>query len=414
MTAFWQKMTEDFPVLGQEPHGERLVYLDSAATSLTPEPVIEAVNSFYRSYNANVHRGIHALSERATREYEGARKNIAQFLGVERSSISFTKSTTESINFVARSWAEEHFSSGDEILLTEMEHHSNIVPWQLLKDRVGVTLKYVSIHDDGTLDRSELMDKLSPKTRLLALTHVSNVLGTVNPIEQIVTQVKEKNTDLRVLVDGAQAVPHMEVDLEELGVDFYAFSGHKMLGPTGVGGLYVAPDIVDQVPPFLGGGEMIKQVQKQSSTWKKPPYKFEAGTPNIAQAIGLGAAVDYYRDLGMDTVREREENLVDQAYTRLKEMEGVEVYGPEERSGVISFTMNQLHPHDIATVVDQQGVAIRAGHHCTQPLMERLGVSATARASLSIYNREEDIDELVSALKKAKQLFSREPVTSEG
>lgn len=412
MRDLTEKIERDFPVLQEEPHGERLVYLDSAATSLTPEPVLDAVNSFYRSYNANVHRGIHALSEKATRAYESARDKVAEFLGTDSSSLSFTKSTTESINFVARSWGESNISSGDEILLTEMEHHSNIVPWQLLTERRGGELRYISTTDQGTLDLSELEQKINSSTKILALTHVSNVLGTVNPIEDIVARAREISDDITIVVDGAQAVPHIPVDLESLNVDFYAFSGHKMLGPTGVGGLYIHPDIVEDVPPFLGGGEMIKQVQKHAASWKNPPHKYEAGTPNIAQAIGMGRAAEYLQEIGMEVVREKEEDLVNQAYERLDEIEDVNVYGPSNRSGVISFTMSQVHPHDIATIVDRQGVALRAGHHCAQPLMEKLGVSATARASFSFYNRPEDVEDLVSALEQVRELFSREPVSS--
>ncbi len=402
-----EKVKSDFPVLSREVNGERLVYLDSAATSLTPEPVVEAEQRFYRTYNANVHRGIHQLSEQATDAYENARRKVASFINAPPKCCIFTKSTTESINLVARAWGDEYVEPGDEILLTRMEHHSNIVPWQQLAERTGATLKYLPIDDSGCLKMDQLDEYISSDTALVAVTHASNVLGTINPIDQI-TEKAHRN-DAVVVVDGAQSIPHFPVNIKELNVDFYAFSGHKMLGPTGVGVLYGREELLEEMPPFLGGGEMIRNVYLDHAEWDNVPQKFEAGTPNIAQAIGLSAAIDYIQDIGPDTIREWEDHIVSKAMERLSELDAVTVYGPEDRGSVISFTIEDVHPHDISTIVDQEGVAIRAGHHCAQPLMERLGVSATARASFYLYNDLNDVEALVDSLKEAVSLFSREP-----
>ncbi len=407
MNELYSEIRDDFPVLQREVNdGERLVYLDNAATSLTPRPVTEAVQEYYRTYNANVHRGIHQLSERATDEYEQARRKVAAFLNAPSDDqVIFTKSTTESLNLVARAWGDRRLSEGDEILLTLMEHHSNIVPWQQVAERTGATLKYVPLTEDGQLDTSALTDLLSERTKVVALSHVSNVLGTINPIRSITDTVRE-HTDAIVVVDGAQGAPHVPVDVQEMGIDFYACSGHKMLGPTGVGVLYGRKKMLTDMEPFLGGGEMIRTVSRESSEWDEIPQKFEAGTPNIAQAIGLGAAVDYLNDVGMESVREAETDVVQYAYRRLADEPGVTVYGPEEREGVVSFTMERLHPHDLSTVLDQNGIATRAGHHCAQPLMNELGVPATARASFSLYNTKDDVDELVDGVRAARKLFS--------
>ncbi len=412
MTDVYQQIKEDFPVLQRTVHEDTsLVYLDSAATSLTPEPVIEAEQAYYRQYNANVHRGIHQLSEQATDEYEQAREKVARFINAPSSQeIVFTKSTTESLNLVTRAWGDANLSDGDEILLTIMEHHSNIVPWQQLADRTGAKLQYVPLTENGKLDMDAFREKLTDRTRIVSVTHVSNVLGTINPIREIAAAVKD--TDAILAVDGAQAVPHLPVDVQELDVDFYAFSGHKMLGPTGVGVLYGRKNLLNDMPPFLGGGEMIRNVYLDHSEWDDVPQKFEAGTPNIAQAIGLGAAVEYLEEIGPERIREAEREIVTEAYRRLRDEPGVTVYGPEERGGVVSFTMDNIHPHDISTVIDREGVAIRAGHHCTQPLMEELGVAATARASFYIYNNREDVDALLESLQSAKDLFTSNTVKS--
>ncbi len=407
MSELYNDIRNDFPVLQREVNdGQRLAYLDNAATSLTPTPVTDAVNAYYQEYNANVHRGIHELSERATDEYERARRSVADFLNAPSDDeVVFTKSTTESLNLVARAWGNPNLSDGDEILLTLMEHHSNIVPWQQLAERTGATLKYVPLTSKGELDESALKELLSDRTKLVAVSHVSNVLGTINPIQSIANTVNER-TDAVVVVDGAQGAPHVPVDVQEMGVDFYACSGHKMLGPTGVGVLYGRHGLLESMNAFMGGGEMIRTVSRETAEWDDVPQKFEAGTPNIAQAIGLGKAVDYLSDIGMDTLRVAEKKVVQNAYNRLREEPGVTVYGPDEREGVVSFTMEQLHPHDLSTVLDKHGVATRAGHHCAQPLMNELGVPATARASFSLYNTTEDVDRLIEGVRAARKLFS--------
>lgn len=407
MDDLYREIEDDFPILNRTVHGDTpLVYLDSAATSLTPDPVLDSYRAYYREFNANVHRGIHALSEEATDAYEESRRKVAQFINAGNpDSVIFTKSTTEGINLVSRAWGDAHVKSGDEILLTVMEHHSNMVPWKQLADRTGASLRYVDINDDGTLRMDQLKELLSENTRLVALSHASNVLGTVNPIQEVIERAHDK--DVPVLVDGAQAIPHLPVDVRELGVDFYAFSGHKMLGPTGVGALYVREGILNDMEPFLGGGEMIRQVHLDRIEYDTPPQKFEAGTPNIAQAIGLGAAIDYLENIGMNRIHAREREIVGKAYNRLKDIEGVRLYGPEDRTGLISFTLDDIHPHDISTIVDREGVAIRAGHHCAQPLMDRFDISATARASFYLYNRPQDVDALVKAIEKARELFTR-------
>jgi len=407
VTELYDDIRDDFPVLDRTVNdGQRLVYLDNAATSLTPRPVTDAVNAYYHDYNANVHRGIHQLSERATDEYERAREKVADFINAPTDqSVIFTKSTTESLNLVARAWGDQNVSDGDEILLTLMEHHSNIVPWQQLADRTGASLTYAPLTSDGQLDRDALLDRISDRTKVVSLTHVSNVLGTINPIRELVPAIRER-TDALVVVDGAQGVPHRPVDVRAMDVDFYAFSGHKMLGPTGVGVLYGKKELLDETDPFLGGGEMIHNVYLEESEWADVPQKFEAGTPNIAQAIGLGAAVDYLREIGMERVQNAEHEVLQNTYERLRDEPGVRVYGPEQRGGVVSFTMEDVHPHDLSTVIDREGVAIRAGHHCTQPLMKELGVPATARASFSIYNTMEDVDVLLESIRSAADLFS--------
>ena len=397
----------DFPILAREVNGKPLIYLDSAATSQKPASVIDSMDDYYRRYNANPHRGVYALSEEATAAYESARRRVAGFINAASpKEVIFTRNTTEAINLVRYSWGRVNVKSGDRILLTEMEHHSNLVPWQLLAQEVGARLEFLCIDDDGLLQLAQLERKLDG-IRLLAITHQSNTLGTINPIKAIAAAAHQAGA--MVLVDGAQAVPHMAVDVQDLGVDFYAFSGHKMCGPTGIGVLWARRSLLDAMPPFLGGGDMIKRVKLTEASWNDLPWKFEAGTPSVAEGIGLGAAVDYLGQFGMDNVRRHERTLVDYAMEKLQEVPGIAVYGPRDpelHGGAISFTLPNIHPHDLATLIDREGIAVRAGHHCTQPLMDRLGVAATTRASFYIYNRTEEVDQLVTGIHKAQQVFA--------
>ena len=397
---------KDFPILETTAHDKRLVYLDSAATSQKPRQVVDRMVAFYETENANVHRGVYELSEKATAAYEHARDACARFIGAPSSrSMVFTRGTTESINLVRYTWARTNIHEGDEILLTEMEHHSNLIPWQLLAQESGAVLKHIPIDDDGTLRLSALDELLTKKTKLVSLGLMSNVLGTINPVRQIADAAHAVGA--LVMVDAAQAAPHLAFDVQELDADFLAYSAHKMCGPTGAGVLYAREHLLEEMPPFHGGGEMIREVWLDRATWNEIPYKFEAGTPNIAQAVGMGAAVEYLEGLGMDAVREHEMRLTEYA---LKELEaaGATIYGPRDvsrRGGVVSFNLPEVHPHDLSTIVDQEGVCIRAGHHCAQPLMRRLDVAATARASFYIYNSEEDVDVLIEALGEAKGWF---------
>ncbi|HEY4845345.1 MAG TPA: cysteine desulfurase [Candidatus Dormibacteraeota bacterium] len=397
----------DFPILGRHINGKPLVYLDSAATSQKPAVVIDAMDDYYRRYNANPHRGVYTISEEATAAYESARQRLATFINAASvKEVIFTRNTTEAINLVRYSWGRANVRPGDRIMLTEMEHHSNLVPWQLLAKEVGARLEFLCIDDDGLLLLDQLERKLAG-VRLLALTHQSNTLGTINPIKAITAAAHAAGA--LVLVDGAQAVPHMPVDVQDLGVDFYAFSGHKMCGPTGIGVLWARRAILEAMPPFLGGGDMIKRVKLNEATWNDLPWKFEAGTPSVAEGIGLGAAVDYLGQFGMERVRSHERTLVDYAMEKLQEIPGITLYGPRDpeiHGGAISFTLPNIHPHDLATLVDREGIAVRAGHHCTQPLMDRLGVPATTRASFYIYNRVDEVDQLVSGIQKAQKVFA--------
>jgi len=397
----------DFPILGRQIHGKPLVYLDSAATSQKPAVVIDAMDDYYRRYNANPHRGVYTISEEATAAYESARQRLATFINAASvKEIIFTRNTTEAINLVRYSWGRANIRPGDRILLTEMEHHSNLVPWQLLAQEVGARLEFLCIDDDGLLLLDQLERKLAG-VRLLALTHQSNTLGTINPIKAITSAAHAAGA--LVLVDGAQAVPHMPVDVQDLGADFYAFSGHKMCGPTGIGVLWARRALLESMPPFLGGGDMIKRVKLNEATWNDLPWKFEAGTPSVAEGIGLGSAVDYLSQFGMERVRSHERTLVDYAMEKLQEIPGITIYGPRDpeiHGGSISFTLPNIHPHDLATLVDREGIAVRAGHHCTQPLMERLGVAATTRASFYIYNRVDEVDQLVGGIQKAQKVFA--------
>jgi cysteine desulfurase/selenocysteine lyase len=400
-TASSLDVRADFPILRD------LAYLDSAATSQKPNSVIEAVDRYYRTSNANVHRSVYELAERATAAYEGARERVAEFAGWDSASTVFTKNVTEAINLVAYSWGRQSLQQGDEILVTDMEHHSNIVPWQIAAQQAGASLRWLHVQEDGTLSLEELDAELARGTiKLVAVAHISNVLGTLNPVREITTRAHAAGA--LVLVDGAQAVPQIPVDVKEIGCDFYGWTGHKALGPTGIGVLHARRDLLESMPPFMGGGSMISTVSEQESTWNAVPWKFEAGTPPIAEAAGLHAAVDYLADIGMDNVRAHEAELTSYALERLPEVPGITIFGPTEidkRGGAISFAIDGLHPHDVAELLGREGVCIRAGHHCAQPLMRHLGVPATARASFHVYNSREDVDRLVGALQTARKVF---------
>jgi cysteine desulfurase / selenocysteine lyase len=396
---------DDFPLLVGSP---RLHYLDSAATSQKPALVLDALREFYESANANPHRGAYSLSVRATECYHQARVRIAQFLGVRDSDcLIFTRGTTESINLVAGSWGYANVESGDEIVVTALEHHANFVPWQVLAMRKGAKFRVCELTPDGKIDLEYLRGLLNKRTKIVAFNHVSNALGTINPVDQIVQLVRDQ-TDAVLVCDGAQSAPHFPVSFDALGVDFYAFSGHKMLGPMGIGGLIGKREMLEEMPPYQTGGDMIEFVHDDRTTWNILPHKFEAGTPNAANAVGLAAAVDYLDGLGMDNVIAHERSLMKLAQERLDAIDGLHIYGPPpaERSGVVSFTLGDVHPHDLATILDGEGVCIRAGHHCAQPLMRRLDVAATARASFYVYNDESDIDALVSGILKAREIFA--------
>ncbi len=401
------RIKSDFPILEEKINGHRLVYLDSAATSQKPTVVIDAILDFYRYKNANIHRGIHSLAEKATAAYEHTRQRVAHFIGdVDPEEVIFTRGTTEAINLLAYTWGETNIKEGDEIVITEMEHHANLVPWVILAQKKKAILKRIPITLCGHLDLSNIDDIITPKTRLLAMMHMSNVLGTINPVAELTESAHQQGAI--VLADGAQAVPHMAVDVKALGVDFYAFSSHKMLGPTGVGVLYGKRALLEAMPPFNMGGEMIREVRFDRITWNEIPHKFEAGTPDIANVVAFEAALTYLEELGMDKIREHEIALTKYAIGRLSEINGLEIQGPQEaelRGGAISFTDHDIHPHDISTFLDTKGIAIRAGHHCAQPLMRILGKIATARASLYIYNDEADIDALIDALIDMRRYF---------
>jgi cysteine desulfurase/selenocysteine lyase len=400
-----EAVRKDFPILHQQIRGKPLVYLDSAATSQKPRAVIDAIARYYFEDNANVHRGVHLLSERATKDYEDAREKVRRFVNaVHAHEIVFVRGTTEAINLVAQTYGRNKLRAGDEILVTDMEHHSNIVPWQLLCEEKGATLRVAPIDDEGQLQLEELERLLGPRTRLLALAHVSNALGTVNPVRRIVEMAHRRKVP--VLLDGAQAVPHLAVDVQALGCDFYAFSGHKLFGPTGIGVLYGRSELLEQMPPWQGGGDMISSVTFEKTTWNKLPYKFEAGTPDIAGAVGLGAAIDYLGGLGLAAVAAHEHDLLSYGTAALAEVPGLRLIGTaKEKAAVLSFVLGDLHPHDVGTVLDREGIAIRTGHHCAQPLMRRFGVTGTARASLAFYNRRQEIDALVSGLHKVREIL---------
>ncbi|RAL27068.1 cysteine desulfurase [Thermoflavimicrobium daqui] len=396
---------KDFPILHQEVNGHPLVYLDSAATSQKPYQVIEALENYYKSYNSNVHRGVHTLGSKATDAYEGAREKVRRFINARFSKeIIFTRGTTTAINLVASSYARTHLRTGDEIVITPSEHHSNLIPWQQVAKLTGATLKFFPLEPDGTLDLSKVKETLTDSTKIVAIQHVSNVLGTIHPIKEIAQLVHQHGGI--ILVDGAQSVPHMKVDVQDLDADFLAFSAHKMLGPTGIGVLYGKEALLEEMEPIEFGGEMIDHVDLYDSSWKELPWKFEGGTPIIAGAIGLGAAIDYLQAIGMEKVEAHDRALTKLAFEKLSQVEGITIYGPKEnRTGAVTFNLDDVHPHDVATVLDAEGIAVRAGHHCCQPLMRWLQATATARASFSIYNDEQDIDRLVEGLQKTKEYF---------
>ncbi len=402
-----QRVRDDFPILKRSVHGRPLVYLDNAATTQKPRAVIDALVHYYENYNANIHRGLHALSEEATARYEGVRQKVARFIGAPSpEGIVFTRNTTESLNLVAHAWGRKNLRPGDEIVLTVMEHHSNLVPWQLLAQATGAELRFVDIDDGGCLLWDHFERLVGPRTRVVAVTHMSNVLGTINPVKDIAELAHSHGAI--IVVDGAQSVPHMAVDVEALECDFMAFSAHKMLGPTGVGVLYARQGLLEEMDPFLGGGEMISRVLLEKSTWNDVPWKYEAGTPNIADVIASGAAIDYLQALGMDAVRSHEKEITAYALDALASLPDVVVYGPrdpEVRGGVVAFNLGDLHPHDVGTVLDQYGIAVRAGHHCAQPLMRRLGCVATARASFYVYNRLDEVDTLLEGVREAERFF---------
>lgn len=396
---------EQFPILHQQVNGHDLVYLDSAATSQKPRVVIDAMNEYYRSYNSNVHRGVHTLGTKATDAYEGAREKVRAFIRASSvQEIIFTRGTTTALNTVAISYARANLKEGDEIVITHMEHHANVIPWQQAAKATGATLKYIPLQEDGTLSLEDVKQTITHQTKIVAVTHVSNVLGTINPIKEIAKIAHDHGAI--IVVDGAQSTPHMQIDVQDLDCDFFAFSGHKMCGPTGIGVLYGKKDLLNNMEPAEFGGEMIDFVDLYDSTWKELPWKFEAGTPIIAGAVGLGKAIDFLNDIGMEEVSRYEHQLATYALERFKELDGATVYGPQHRAGLVTFNLDDVHPHDASTVLDTEGVAIRAGHHCAQPLMKWLGVSATARASFYLYNTEEEIDLLIAALRKTKEYFT--------
>lgn len=402
-----QRWRTDFPILEMNVHGKPLVYLDNAATTQKPLSVIEAESHYYRNDNANVHRGVHALSQRATDAFEAARVKIQHLVNAASpDEIIFVRGTTEAINLVAQSYGRSRFKAGDEIILSQMEHHSNIVPWQIVSQQTGANLRIIPVNDAGELDMEAYKRLLGPRTKLVAVTHVSNALGTINPVKFIIELAHDHNVP--VLLDGAQAIAHLPVDVQALDCDFYAFSGHKLYGPTGIGALYGKAALLDAMPPYQGGGDMIRSVSFEGTTYNTLPYKFEAGTPNIAGVIGLGAAVDYVTSIGFDTLAAHEQELLAYATQSVADVPGLRIIGTaREKTSILSFMLEGVHPHDIGTILDREGVAIRAGHHCTMPLMERFGVSATARASFALYNTRMEVDKLVAAIHQVNEVFGR-------
>lgn len=408
----FEEIRKDFPILKRKVRdNKQLVYLDNASTTQKPNQVIDAINDYYRNHNANIHRAVYALAEEATEAYENTRDKVADFLNIKnREEIIFVRGTTEAINLVAYAWGRAHIKEGDIIVTTEYEHHSNIVPWQLLTQEKHAKLEYILMDDNGELILDNLDQILATgKVKLVTFSLMSNVLGTITDAKKIIEKCKKAG--VLTLIDGAQAVPHMKVDLEELNCDFFAFSGHKMLGPTGIGVLWVKKSVLETMNPFHGGGDMIREVHKYETTWNDLPYKFEAGTPNIADVVGLGAAIDYLQNIGMDNIRKHEIELTKYAIEKMSQVKGLHIYGTkdiEKRGGVISFNFADVHPHDVAQIIDEEGIAVRSGHHCAQVLMERLNVAATSRASFYIYNSKEDIDALINSLNKVARVFKLE------
>ncbi|MCH7492048.1 cysteine desulfurase [Patescibacteria group bacterium] len=403
------KIKKDFPIFRQKFSGQPLVYLDSTASSQKPQAVIDAVSECYEKYYANVHRGIYQLSELASDAYEASRATVAKFIGATIREIIFTRNATESLNLIAFTWGKQNISEGDEIIITEMEHHANIVPWQQLTAEKKAKLHYWPITDEGRLDLDKLDALLNGRTKLVSLSHMSNVLGTINPVKDIIKKIRKYRSDIVISIDGAQSLPHIPVNVVDIDADFYSFSSHKMLGPAGVGVLYGKAEILESMPPFLTGGDMITKVTFEGAEWNDIPFKFEAGTPNIAGVIGLAAAINYLEDLGMDNVYQHEQDLTAKVFSELLKIDGLKLFGPKDikdRGAIFSFTLGDIHPHDLASILDEQGVAIRAGHHCAQPLHQRFGIEATGRASFYIYNTDEDIKSLIEGLKKAQELFS--------
>jgi cysteine desulfurase/selenocysteine lyase len=400
------KIRQQFPIFERKIKNKQLIYLDSAATTQKPLGVIEAVNEFYRYQYANVHRGAYTLSDEATYKYEEARLKVARFINAEMTeSVIFIRNATEGINLVASSWGRSNLNAGDEILLTMMEHHSNLIPWQIIAKEKGAKLKFIGLTPDGRLDLSNINTLISDRTKFVSLVHISNSLGTINPVEEIIEIAHKKN--IPVLIDATQSVPHMSVDVQKLDCDFLVFSGHKMCGPTGIGVLYGKSNLLDSMPPYMAGGEMINEVQLEWSDYRNLPWKFEAGTPHIAGAIGLASAVDFLKSLGLADIQSHEQALVQYAVEGLQNIDDVKIYGPmKERGGLVAFNIKGVHPHDVSTILDQEGIAIRAGHHCTQPVMRWLDVAATVRASFYVYNGKSDIDMLLGGIKKVKEVFA--------
>ncbi len=393
-----------FPILDQQVNGKDLVYLDSAATSQKPQAVIEAVSTYYREYNSNVHRGVHTLGTRATDGYEGAREKVRKFIGAKSTQeIIFTRGATTGLNIVAQSYGLTNVKAGDEIVITYMEHHANVIPWQQVAKVTGATLKYIPLQEDGTIELSDVEATVTANTKIVSVMHVSNVLGTINPVKEI-AKIAHKHGAIMV-VDGAQSTPHMKIDVQDLDCDFFAFSGHKMCAPTGIGVLYGKKDLLEKMEPIEFGGEMIDFVGLQESSWKELPWKFEAGTPIIAGAIGLAAAIDFLEQIGLENIEAHEHKLAQYALEQLSKVDGLTIYGPKHRAGLVTFNIEDVHPHDVATVLDAEGIAVRAGHHCAQPLMKWLKVSATARASFYLYNTEDEVDKLVAGIIKTKEYF---------
>ncbi|YAR62827.1 cysteine desulfurase SufS [Bacillus cytotoxicus] len=399
------EIRKQFPILDQKVNGKQLVYFDSATTSQKPIQVIETLERYYKEYNSNVHRGVHTLGTKATDAYEGAREKVRKFINAKSmEEIIFTRGTTTALNTVATSYGRENVKEGDEIVISYMEHHSNIIPWQQVAKKTGATLKYLPLQPDGTISIEDARQTITPNTKIVSIMYVSNVLGTINPVKEI-AEIAHQNGAIMV-VDGAQSTPHMKVDVQDLNCDFYALSAHKMCGPTGIGVLYGKKELLENMEPIEFGGEMIDFVDLQDSTWKELPWKFEAGTPIIGNAIGLEATIDFLEEIGLDNIEKHEHELAQYALERLSEVDGVTIYGPKHRAGLVTFNIDEVHPHDVATVLDVEGIAVRAGHHCAQPLMKWLKASSTARASFYLYNTKEEIDTFVEALTKTKEYFT--------